>query len=54
VEAAVVQRITEFLTHLGRSFAYMGRHYRLSVEATTTSSISSFTTYDSTRRSCPS
>lgn len=31
VEAALVARITDFLTHLGRGFAYVGRQFRLSV-----------------------
>ena len=31
LEAALVERITEFLTHLGRGFAYCGRQYRLTV-----------------------
>ncbi len=30
-EQAIVERITDFLQHLGRGFAYMGRQYRLSV-----------------------
>ncbi len=30
-EQAVVERITEFLTHLGRGFAYLGRQWRLTV-----------------------
>jgi predicted nuclease of restriction endonuclease-like (RecB) superfamily len=34
LEAAVVERISEFLTHLGRGFAYMGRQYRLTVGRT--------------------
>lgn len=32
VEAALVARITEFLTHLGRGFAYVGRQFRLTVD----------------------
>lgn len=31
LEAALVDRITEFLTHLGRGFTYAGRQYRLTV-----------------------
>lgn len=31
LEAALVDRITEFLTHLGRGFAYLGRQYPLTV-----------------------
>ena len=31
MEAAIVGRITDFLTHLGRGFAYVGRQFRLTV-----------------------
>ena len=31
LEAALVHRITEFLTHLGRGYTYAGRQYRLTV-----------------------
>lgn len=31
LETALVDRITEFLTHLGRGFTYAGRQYRLTV-----------------------
>jgi predicted nuclease of restriction endonuclease-like (RecB) superfamily len=31
LELAMVDRITEFLTHLGRGFAYLGRQWRLTV-----------------------
>jgi predicted nuclease of restriction endonuclease-like (RecB) superfamily len=31
IEEAIVHRVTEFLTHLGRGFAYMGRQWRLTV-----------------------
>ena len=34
VELAIVERISEFLTHLGRGFAYMGRQFRLTVGQT--------------------
>ena len=34
VESALVDRISEFLTHLGRGFAYMGRQFRLTVGRT--------------------
>lgn len=34
VETALVARITEFLTHLGRGFAYVGRQFRLTVDDT--------------------
>ena len=31
LEVALVQRVTDFLTHLGRGFAYMGRQHTLTV-----------------------
>jgi predicted nuclease of restriction endonuclease-like (RecB) superfamily len=31
MEQALVERITEFLTHLGRGFAYLGRQWKLTV-----------------------
>jgi predicted nuclease of restriction endonuclease-like (RecB) superfamily len=31
LETALVERVTEFLTHLGRGFAYMGRQHRITV-----------------------
>lgn len=31
VETALVERITDFLTHLGRGYAYVGRQFRLTV-----------------------
>jgi predicted nuclease of restriction endonuclease-like (RecB) superfamily len=31
IELAMVDRITQFLTHLGRGFAYLGRQWRLTV-----------------------
>jgi predicted nuclease of restriction endonuclease-like (RecB) superfamily len=31
LEAALVERVTDFLTQLGRGFAYMGRQYRIPV-----------------------
>lgn len=34
MESAIVDRISEFLTHLGRGFAYMGRQFRLTVGQT--------------------
>ena len=34
LEAALVHRMTEFLTHLGRGYTYAGRQYRLTVGGT--------------------
>jgi predicted nuclease of restriction endonuclease-like (RecB) superfamily len=31
LETALVERVSEFLTHLGRGFAYMGRQHRITV-----------------------